>query len=164
MTKNRRKPRRQRRKGGKRKKKPKTTTVPRQLSGDFPVASTDASSTSNVDGQADDRRARGRWRSDARENEPVERTGGRGGGGGGSNANVAESRRNSGKKCVNRLVDHATCPHCNPTCPKMLNPFTGEIPGGGGGGGGLLTPNFGRYVLRQSEIWARAPERAPGRA
>ena len=34
----------------------------------------------------------------------------------------------------------------------------------GGGGGGVLTPNFGRYVPRQSEKWARAPERAPGRA
>ena len=33
-----------------------------------------------------------------------------------------------------------------------------------GGGGGVLTPNFGRYVPRQSEKWARAPERAPGRA
>ena len=30
--------------------------------------------------------------------------------------------------------------------------------------GGVLTPNFGRYVPRQSEKWARAPERAPGRA
>ncbi|XP_072036159.1 palmitoleoyl-protein carboxylesterase notum1-like isoform X2 [Amphiura filiformis] len=36
-------------------------------------------------------------------------------------------RRNSGKlKCQFRLVDHATCPHCNPTCPKLTNPFTGE--------------------------------------
>ena len=34
----------------------------------------------------------------------------------------------------------------------------------GGGGGGVLTPNFGRYVLRQSEKWARALERAPGQA
>ena len=33
-----------------------------------------------------------------------------------------------------------------------------------GGGGGVLTPNFGRYVPRQSEKWARAPERTPGRA
>ena len=33
--------------------------------------------------------------------------------------------------------------------------------GGGGGGGGVLTPNFGRYVPRQSEKWARAPDRAP---
>ena len=32
------------------------------------------------------------------------------------------------------------------------------------GGGGVLTPNFGRYVPRQSEKMARAPERAPGRA
>ena len=39
-----------------------------------------------------------------------------------------------------------------------------RIPGGGGGGGGVLTPNFGRYVPRQSEKWARAPERAPGQA
>ena len=31
-------------------------------------------------------------------------------------------------------------------------------------GGGVLTPNFGRYVPRQSEKMARAPERAPGRA
>ena len=35
--------------------------------------------------------------------------------------------------------------------------------GGGGGGEGVLTPNFGRYVPRQSEQLARAPERAPGR-
>ena len=28
----------------------------------------------------------------------------------------------------------------------------------------ILTPNFGRYVPRQSEKLARAPERAPGRA
>ena len=34
----------------------------------------------------------------------------------------------------------------------------------GEGGGVVLTPNFGRYVPRQSEKWARAPERAPGRA
>ena len=33
---------------------------------------------------------------------------------------------------------------------------------GGGGGYSLLTPNFGRYVPRQSEKLARAPERAPG--
>ena len=36
--------------------------------------------------------------------------------------------------------------------------------GHGPGGGGVLTPNFGRYVPQQSEKWARAPERAPGRA
>ena len=35
---------------------------------------------------------------------------------------------------------------------------------GPGGGGAVLTPNFGRYVPRQSEKMARAPERAPGRA
>ena len=34
----------------------------------------------------------------------------------------------------------------------------------GGGGGVVFTPKFGRYVPRQSEKWARAPERAPGRA
>ena len=28
----------------------------------------------------------------------------------------------------------------------------------------VLTPNFGRYVPRQSGKWARAPYRAPGRA
>ena len=33
----------------------------------------------------------------------------------------------------------------------------------GGGGGGKLTPNFGMYVPRQSETWAKAPEQAPGR-
>ena len=31
-------------------------------------------------------------------------------------------------------------------------------------GGGVLTQNFGRYVPRQRGKWARAPERAPGRA
>ncbi|XP_038048062.1 palmitoleoyl-protein carboxylesterase notum1'-like isoform X2 [Patiria miniata] len=30
------------------------------------------------------------------------------------------------KKCQQRLLDHATCPHCNPHCPKMRNPFTDE--------------------------------------
>ena len=35
-----------------------------------------------------------------------------------------------------------------------------EVPGAGGGGG-VLIPNFGRYVPRQSEKWARAPDRAP---
>ncbi|XP_071800604.1 palmitoleoyl-protein carboxylesterase notum1-like isoform X1 [Asterias amurensis] len=30
------------------------------------------------------------------------------------------------KRCQLRLLDHATCPHCNPTCPKKINPYTGE--------------------------------------
>ena len=30
-----------------------------------------------------------------------------------------------------------------------------------GGGGGVLTPNFGRYVPRQSEKWAGAPDELP---
>ena len=37
----------------------------------------------------------------------------------------------------------------------------GKSSGGGGGGKVILTPNFGRYVPRQSEKWARAPDQAP---
>ncbi|XP_066291598.1 palmitoleoyl-protein carboxylesterase NOTUM-like isoform X2 [Branchiostoma lanceolatum] len=28
--------------------------------------------------------------------------------------------------CVSQLVDSCPWPHCNPTCPKLRNPFTGE--------------------------------------
>ena len=42
--------------------------------------------------------------------------------------------------------------------------YTEVMARGRWGGGGVLTPNFGRYVPRQSEKLARAPERAPRRA
>ena len=45
----------------------------------------------------------------------------------------------------------------------IINPVM-EVCGSRGGGGGVLTPHFCRYVPRQSEKWARAPARAPGRA
>ena len=44
--------------------------------------------------------------------------------------------------------------------PYFKSSKWGGVPGGGGG----THPKFGRYVPRQSEKWARAPERAPGRA
>ena len=52
-------------------------------------------------------------------------------------------------------------PRCTATHSFVIWNVVGP---GGGGGGPVLTPNFGRYVLRQSEKWARAPERTPGRA
>ena len=64
-----------------------------------------------------------------------------------------------------RPIESQLCGHCvmNYFGISLLSLTRG---GGGGGGGthGVLTPNFGRYVPRQNEKWASAPERAPGRA
>ncbi|XP_063954827.1 palmitoleoyl-protein carboxylesterase NOTUM-like isoform X1 [Lytechinus pictus] len=119
---------RRRNKKGRRHRRPRTTSIPRQLIEDVPVSSTEASSSSNrEDGRERRRGGRGgRGKRDGRGNiDFVDRLS-RLGTGGLDEGEAGESRRASGKKCVNRLVDHATCPHCNPTCPKMTNPRTGE--------------------------------------
>ena len=63
-------------------------------------------------------------------------------------------------------LSHAPSPKASPSDwidrRRTSSPIPG--PGGGGGGGGYSPQIFARYVLQQSEKWARAPERAPGRA
>lgn len=43
-----------------------------------------------------------------------------------ASAQVTRPTRRKPKRCQHKLVEHATCPHCNPTCPKPMNTSTGE--------------------------------------
>ncbi|XP_071506868.1 palmitoleoyl-protein carboxylesterase notum1'-like [Diadema antillarum] len=97
----------------------RATTVPQRLIEDeVPVTSTESSSTST------NRRGR-RERKGKRTERAAGRDGERPVGGVAAAQRAVENQRGLGKNCVRRRIDHATCPHCNPTCPKK-NPFTGE--------------------------------------
>lgn len=43
------------------------------------------------------------------------------------NTNASKVMANQAQKCQYHLIERCTWPQCNHSCPKLHNPFTGEL-------------------------------------